>query len=764
MLQPQQNLVDRYQLQTQLSDRPSRQTWLALDSTVDHSTADRNSQAIVKLLPLNPQTQWEEIKLFDREAQVLKHLNHPQIPQYRDYFKLDPDQGEGLPWFGLVQEYIPGQTLQQLLDEGVRFTEARVRFLAIQLLEILIYLHELSPPVLHRDIKPSNIIFQAETSDENPDRGIVQGKVYLIDFGSVRDRAVAEGATFTVVGTGGYAPPEQLWGRATPKSDLYALGATLIHLLTGKPPADLPQQRMRLQFRDFAYVTPQFADWLDKLIDPAPERRFSSARLALEALNSENLSTQNPLKTSPVSEPIARSKYTDLGVLTFLQYAIVAGVFWILGNAVLHSKPTNAEANSYVGAMNRAQQAYRREQGQFAPSYQALKSGLPIQTKNYQYSMQVTPLAAFHRATPRHQKYDGFQKLKGHVGAVFATGPKTTARPILCQAESAGMSPPPYPIVRDGVARCAAGTVGVGISSIKPEVPVGRDWEIADRTLSDIAKGEFDGAIELAETIKDPTYQLMTFHAIADQYTAMGNPEQADRWRDRALAIAKALKIGSVSVQNFLNFSSQYAALGKTELAEQLLVKALKTVTTLSNEGEKGDALADIASHLKKTEQQDTLLQMVSTLLGSDWEKSNVLGAIAPHLKTPEQQDRLWQMVSAFRSDMAKANVLGAIAPHLKTPEQWDRLWQMVSALGDDWEKVHVLKAIAPHLKTPEQQDRFLQIVSTFTYDPPKSKVLLEIIPNLKTDRQLDRAEQIAQNFENDRQKEQVLKAIEQAR
>jgi serine/threonine protein kinase len=755
-LQPQQILVDRYQLQTQLSDRPSRQTWLAMDLS-----ANRN--VILKLLPLNPQTQWEEIKLFDREAQILKNLNHPQIPQYLDYFQLDAEQEYGLPGFGLVQEYIPGKTLHQMLDEGVRFTEARVRFLAIQLLEIIIYLHDLSPPVLHRDLKPSNIIFQAETSEESTDRGIVQGKVYLIDFGSVRDRAVAEGATFTVVGTGGYAPPEQLWGRATPKSDLYALGATLIHLLTGKPPADLPQQRMRLQFRDFAYLTPQFADWLDKLTDPAPERRFSSARLALEALNSDNLANKNPLTISPVPEPIARSKYIDLGVLTFLQYGIVVCVFWILSNLMMSDrKTTNAEARSYVGAMNRAQQVYRREQGQFAPSYQALQIGLPSQSKNYQYSMQVTPLASFHRATPRHQKSDGLQKPKGHVGAVFATGPKTTA-PMFCQAESAGMNPPPYPIVRDGVARCAAGTVGFGFSSMKPEVPVGRDWELADRTLSDIAKGEFDGAIELAETIKDPTYQLMTFLTLADKYVAMGNTEQAEKWRDRSVSIAEEIKVGSVRFQNLVDFASQYAAMGKTDFKEQLLAKALETTKTLIKEGEQADALVAIAPHLNKTEQQNTILYMASAF-PSDWRKANVLEAIAPHLKTPEQWDWLWQMVSAFRSDMAKANVLSAIAPHLKTPEQWDRLWQMVSALGDDMAKVNVLGAITPYLKTAEQQDRFLQIVPTFPYDSPKSKVLMEIIPDLKTDRQLDRAEQIAQNFDNDRQKEQVLKAIEQAR
>jgi len=225
MLQTEQILQERYQLQQQLGQNAGRQTWLAQDLGESSS-----QQVIVKLLAFNPQMHWDELKLFEREAQVLKHLNHPRIPQYRDYFSVDQQTGEGLPWFGLVQEYIPGDSLQELLDQGKRFTQKQARKIAIGVLEILIYLHELSPPVFHRDIKPSNLILGKD------------GQVYLVDFGAVQDRATAEGATFTVVGTSGYAPPEQLWGRAVPASDLYALGATLIHLLTGTAPADLPQR------------------------------------------------------------------------------------------------------------------------------------------------------------------------------------------------------------------------------------------------------------------------------------------------------------------------------------------------------------------------------------------------------------------------------------------------------------------------------------------------------------------------------------------
>jgi serine/threonine protein kinase len=128
--------------------------------------------------------------------------------------------------------------------------------------------------VLHRDIKPSNLIWGEDD------------RIYLVDFGAVQDRATREGATFTVVGTYGYAPMEQFSGRAVPASDLYALGVTLIHLLTGTSPADLPQRNLRICFEEQVTLTPKVVNWLKTLTEPAPEQRFKSASQALSALES----------------------------------------------------------------------------------------------------------------------------------------------------------------------------------------------------------------------------------------------------------------------------------------------------------------------------------------------------------------------------------------------------------------------------------------------------------------------------------------------
>jgi serine/threonine protein kinase len=263
MPQSQEIFKERYQLQSQLGLNSGRQTWLAKDLEAN------DEFVVVKLLTFGGDVQWEDLKLFEREAQVLKQLNHPRIPKYRDYFTID----DRSLWFGLVQEHIQGASLKDLLVQGQKFTELQVENIVVDTLEILIYLHGLNPPVLHRDIKPSNLIW----SDRE--------EIYLVDFGAVQDKASAEGKTFTVVGTYGYAPMEQYGGRSVPASDLYGLGATAIHLLTGLSPAELPQDDdLNIQFRDRCGASDQLLDWVQKMTAPSVKRRFATAREALEAL------------------------------------------------------------------------------------------------------------------------------------------------------------------------------------------------------------------------------------------------------------------------------------------------------------------------------------------------------------------------------------------------------------------------------------------------------------------------------------------------
>ena len=258
-----QVISDRYQLKEKFGNNTGRQTWLAQDLA-----SETSELVIVKLLTFGGNIQWDDVRLFERESQILQQLNHDQIPKHKNYFSID----DSTLWFGLVEEYISGNSLKQLLAQGTRFGEAEVIKIAQEVLQILVYLHSFNPPILHRDIKPSNLLL----GDDN--------KVYLVDFGAVQDSFAPEGTTFTVVGTYGYAPLEQFGGKTVAASDLYALGITIIHLLTRTAPNNLPNKDLRIQFRDRVTISPQLANWLDKMIAPAVEKRYKTAIIALKYL------------------------------------------------------------------------------------------------------------------------------------------------------------------------------------------------------------------------------------------------------------------------------------------------------------------------------------------------------------------------------------------------------------------------------------------------------------------------------------------------
>lgn len=287
MLSTETILADRFQLLESLNSNPVRQTWLGRD-------LKRRDRVVIKLLAMGNGMQWDDVKLLEREAQVLQRLDHPRLIRYRDYFSLDDHN----LWFGLVTEYLPGVSLKQKLESGYNFSRPEVLWIATEVLEILSYLHEFTPPILHRDIKPSNLIW----GEDN--------RIYLIDFGSVQIQFPTPGATFTVVGTLGYTPIEQFGGQSTSASDLYALGMTLVHLLTGFPPADFPQESFRVKFRD--RIPPKtdirLITWLERLTEPLPENRFPTAYDALLELQKLNFRT---IITPPTESNINLSQTDD---------------------------------------------------------------------------------------------------------------------------------------------------------------------------------------------------------------------------------------------------------------------------------------------------------------------------------------------------------------------------------------------------------------------------------------------------------------------
>ncbi|MDJ0733875.1 MAG: serine/threonine-protein kinase [Nostocaceae cyanobacterium] len=258
---PPEILQGRYEIQQQIGKKAGRRTVIARD-------LNTQKLVIIKLLTFSSDFAWEDLKLFEREAETVKALDYPAIPRYLDYFELDSGKNKG---YALVQSYLEGKSLEEYMQTGRKFTEKEVKRIAQSLLGILIYLHGRQPPVIHRDIKPSNII-------------LLEHRPYLVDFGSVQTLASKGGKTITVVGTYGYMPPEQFGGYASPASDLYSLGATLITLATGIHPADLPQKDMGIAFEEYVDLSPAFIAWLQKMTEPSLERRFSTAEVALEVL------------------------------------------------------------------------------------------------------------------------------------------------------------------------------------------------------------------------------------------------------------------------------------------------------------------------------------------------------------------------------------------------------------------------------------------------------------------------------------------------
>src|SRR3974390_3322346 len=164
---------------------------------------------------------------FRRDANLLVQLNHPNLPQVSDFFE------EGSKAY-LVMEYIEGKTLEQVLDDAHgSLDEALVMGWALQLCSVLQYLHHRQPPIIFRDMKPSNVMVTGDN------------QLKLIDFGIARIFKTSATKDTTLLGSQGYAPLEQYGrGQSDPRSDIYALGATLYHLLTGSVPADAPSRRV----------------------------------------------------------------------------------------------------------------------------------------------------------------------------------------------------------------------------------------------------------------------------------------------------------------------------------------------------------------------------------------------------------------------------------------------------------------------------------------------------------------------------------------
>jgi len=264
---------------------------------------------------------------FYQEASVLARLDHPSLPKVSDYFS------EGGREY-LVMDFVPGRDLEEIMlaarREGRFLDEMQVLTWASQLCEALEYLHSQDPPVLHRDIKPSNI------------KVTPAGRVKLVDFGLVKLLTPNDSRTVTVVqgrGTVAYTPLEQYGGdsgHTDPRSDVYALGATLYHLLTGEPPADA---RERFLFpgalKPLREVNPNVSPRTERAIQRAmamhPDDRCASVRAFRQALlgSDDGHDTYTPYVLTRLawSRAVHENRWLIAGVLVLMVMAMLVTVY-----------------------------------------------------------------------------------------------------------------------------------------------------------------------------------------------------------------------------------------------------------------------------------------------------------------------------------------------------------------------------------------------------------------------------------------------------
>ncbi|MGM0557677.1 MAG: serine/threonine protein kinase [Myxococcota bacterium] len=261
-----QLVADRYRIERTLGVGAQGRTFLARD-------ARSGQEVALKRLTMADVPDWKAVELFEREGDALRSLDHRRIPDYLDAFSVEDD--ETLRFY-LAQSYVEGDNLQDLIDAGERWDEVALVDFLDQMLRILSYLGARRPPVVHRDLKPRNII-------RDPD-----GQYHLVDFGAVQTALASSSGSSTVIGTGGFVPVEQLMGRATPRSDLYALGATALYLASGEHPSTIETSGLKLKFRRHVALEPRLAAFIDGLLEPQPEDRYPTAREALAALETRN--------------------------------------------------------------------------------------------------------------------------------------------------------------------------------------------------------------------------------------------------------------------------------------------------------------------------------------------------------------------------------------------------------------------------------------------------------------------------------------------
>ena len=261
-----------YQVQELLSDHGYTRIYAGYCETPD-------APVIFKCLNLSTLPDWSIIQHLEYEAELLQRFEHPRIPRLLERKELMHDNAR---YLCLIQQRLPGENLQTVVKQRLHLTWPETLHILGQVLQILKALQGFHPQIMHLDIKPSNLMYVPSAEE-------AYGTLSLIDFGAAR---IQGQETDAAGGTPGFSPPEQLQGRPVPASDLYALGATALELLTGSAAENLYNGN-RLEFWDVLEIPAPYKNWLEIMVHPDASLRFDHAEQALEQLL-QTVQTQNP--------------------------------------------------------------------------------------------------------------------------------------------------------------------------------------------------------------------------------------------------------------------------------------------------------------------------------------------------------------------------------------------------------------------------------------------------------------------------------------
>ena len=260
--------------------------------TMLRATAPDGTKVAIKVFDIQKADDIKSLELFEREVDTLKNINVSGVPKFITDIRT-------MQYRYLIEEYIDAPSLEKRMKKGQRFRFTEIIKILSNAAKILDELYAYIPPIVHRDIKPANLLVD---DDQN---------VWLVDFGVVAAKS-PESFAMTFAGTAGYLAPEQLYGKATPASDVFSLGVTIAHLITQKAPCDMCMDGVKLDIDQ--HIPANVPDWfkciLNKMIAPNPADRYQNGRQLLETLQeAQNTGDHLNEKATPSPQTAAPKAY-----------------------------------------------------------------------------------------------------------------------------------------------------------------------------------------------------------------------------------------------------------------------------------------------------------------------------------------------------------------------------------------------------------------------------------------------------------------------